>query len=279
MKTNELWIIGDLQGCADALDRLLMRLPAGAHFIFLGDLVNRGPASLHCLRLVRELCLAGRAVALLGNHDLHLLAVAAGIRPYHPDDTFGDILAAPDRSVLIDWLRSCPLVHAQANTLFVHAGLLPTWSAAQAMGLAAEVQTELRADRHEKYLATLYGNEPARWSDTLMGADRHRCIINAMTRLRFVDAQGRMDLSIKTAPANAPANLTAWFDHPYRASRDHTIVFGHWSALGLMNRQDAVCLDTGCIWGKTLTAMSWPQRQCVQVPCQGSAVAVKPSPQ
>ncbi len=262
-----LYAIGDLQGCGDELDRLLMKLPADAQMIFVGDLINRGPQSLHCLRQVRSLCMAGRALAVLGNHDLHLLAVAAGIRPHHDDDTFSDILKAPDRAVLIDWLRTCPLAHFEAGALFVHAGVLPQWTLAQTLALAHEVAAGLRSPDHEKFLATMYGNEPARWTDTLSGADRHRCVINALTRLRLVDAQGTMNFRIKGPPADAPAGLVPWFDHPYRATRDTPVVFGHWSAVGLMNRPDAVCLDTGCVWGGALTAFSWPQRQSIQVPC------------
>lgn len=262
-----LWAIGDLQGCADALDRLLPRLPADARFIFVGDIVNRGPQSLYCLRVVRDLCLSGRAVALLGNHDLHLLAVAAGIRPHHDDDTLGEILAAPDREALINWLRTCPLLHFEAGALFVHAGLLPPWTRTQALALAAEVEAGLRAADYKKFLATMYGNDPARWDEALTGAERHRCVINAMTRLRFVDAQGAMNLRVKGPPADAPSGLMPWFDHPTRATRDTPVVFGHWSAVGLMNRAEAVCLDSGCIWGRALTAFSWPQREVVQVGC------------
>ena len=262
-----LYAIGDIQGCGRALDALLARLPAHARLIFVGDLVNRGPQSLYCLRKVRDLCLAGRAVAVLGNHDLHLLAVAADIRPHHADDTFGDILNAPDAAALIDWLRTCPLAHFEAGALFVHAGALPPWTRAQALVLAAEVEAGLRASDYKKFLATMYGNEPARWSDALVGADRHRCVINAMTRMRLLDAAGTMNFRIKGPPADAPAGLVPWFDHPERATRDTPVVFGHWSAVGFMNRPDAVCLDTGCVWGRALTAFSWPQREVVQVGC------------
>ncbi len=264
---SALYAIGDVQGCGSALDALLARLPTDARLIFVGDIVNRGPQSLYCLRTVRDLCLAGRAVALLGNHDLHLLAVAASIRPHHADDTFGDILNAPDAEALIDWLRHCPLAHFEAGALFVHAGVLPQWTCAQAIGLAAEVDAGLRAPDYKKFLATMYGNEPARWSDALTGADRHRCVINAMTRMRLLDADGTMNFRIKGPPADAPDGLVPWFDHPMRATRDTPVVFGHWSAAGLMNRADAVCLDTGCVWGRALTALSWPQREVVQVGC------------
>lgn len=266
-----LWAIGDLQGCGAQLDALLPRLPQSARLIFVGDLINRGPQSLYCLRQVRALCESGRAVAVLGNHDLHLLAVAAGIRRQHADDTFSDILDAPDSAALLDWLRRCPLAHFEAGALFVHAGVLPQWTLEQTLTLAGEVQAGLQAGKDPKeFLATLYGNEPALWSDTLRGADRHRCVINALTRLRFVDARGTMNFGVKTAPALAPKELMPWFDHPTRATRSTPVVFGHWSALGFMNRHDVVALDTGCVWGGALTALSWPQRQVIQVSCEAT---------
>ena len=265
--TAALFAIGDLQGCGAQLDALLARLPADAQLIFVGDIVNRGPQSLHCLREVKALADAGRAIALLGNHDLHLLAVAAGIRPAHDDDTLGEILDAPDRDALLDWLRARPLAHHEAGALFVHAGVLPQWTVTQTLALAGEVQVRLRAPDYRDFLASMYGNRPARWHDTLAGADRLRCIINALTRLRFVDASGTMEFSVKEGAAAAPAGFAPWFDHPQRATRDTPVVFGHWSTLGFMDRPDAVCLDTGCVWGGALTAISWPGRQRIAVDC------------
>ncbi len=263
--TSPLWVIGDLQGCFGALQSLLRKLPPSSRLLFVGDLVNRGPQSLQTLRFVRSL--GERAVALLGNHDLHLLAVAAGIRPQHGDDTLQDILEAPDRTALLDWLRARPLAHLEAGALFVHAGVLPQWTVAQTLALAGEVELGLRAADYREFLATMYGNQPARWDDNLAGADRARCVINALTRLRFVAADGTMDFKVKEGAAAAPPGFMPWFDHPQRATRGTPIVFGHWSTLGLMVRDDVVGLDSGCVWGGKLTALAWPSRTLFQVPC------------
>jgi bis(5'-nucleosyl)-tetraphosphatase (symmetrical) len=260
-----LWAIGDVQGCVDSLRALLDELPGSARLVFVGDLVNRGPQSLQSLRLVRSL--NDRAVALLGNHDLHLLAAAAGIRRPHEDDTLSEILAAPDRDELLDWVRTRPLAHREAGALFVHAGVLPQWSVDKTLALAGEVETRLRAPDYRDFLATMYGNLPARWDDRLAGPGRARCVINALTRLRFVAADGTMDLTIKEGVGASPPGLLPWFDHPGRATSGTPVVFGHWSTLGLMVRADAVCLDTGCVWGGSLTALAWPSRRLRQVRC------------
>jgi bis(5'-nucleosyl)-tetraphosphatase (symmetrical) len=266
-------VIGDLQGCLESLRELLGAARADERLLFLGDLVNRGPASLATLRFVRNL--GDRAIAVLGNHDLHLLAVAAGIRPLHADDTLQEILDAPDREDLLDWLRARPLAHAEAGALFVHAGVLPQWTVAKTLALAAEVEACLRGADHRSFLKQMYGNAPARWNETLAGADRLRCVINALTRLRFVSADGTMDFHVKEGTAAAPAGYMPWFDHPARATHPACggvpVLFGHWSTLGLLDRPDAVCLDTGCVWGGELTAMRWPQRTIVQVTCPPSA--------
>jgi bis(5'-nucleosyl)-tetraphosphatase (symmetrical) len=260
-----LLVIGDLQGCDSSLQSLLAVAPHHDRLLFLGDLVNRGPQSLAALRRVREM--GERAVTVLGNHDLHLLAVAAGIRPPHADDTLQEILEAPDAHDLLDWLRARPLAHFEQGALFVHAGVLPAWTAQRTLELAQEVQARLRGPDYRAFLATMYGNHPARWDEALVGPDRLRCILNALTRVRFVRDDGTMDFQIKEGLAAAPAGLVAWFDHPRRASRGTPVVFGHWSTLGLMLREDAICLDTGCLWGQTLTALSWPERTVYQVPC------------
>ncbi|MEW5878933.1 MAG: symmetrical bis(5'-nucleosyl)-tetraphosphatase [Pseudomonadota bacterium] len=262
---RELVAIGDLQGCAASLRQLLAQIEAGTRLLFVGDLVNRGPQSLEALRFVRAL--GDRAIALLGNHDLHLLAVDAGIRPQHRDDTLQEILDAPDREELIDWLRRRSLAHFDAGALFVHAGVLPQWTVEKTLALAREVEVRLRADDYHDFLATMYGNQPARWDDALTGADRLRCVINALTRLRFVAADGTMDFKVKEGAAAAPPGYVPWFEHPQRATRGTPVVFGHWSTLGLLLREDAICLDTGCVWGGRLTAMSWPRRRIVQVDC------------
>jgi bis(5'-nucleosyl)-tetraphosphatase (symmetrical) len=269
--TTALAAVGDLQGCADALRQLLAAQAGPTRWIFVGDIVNRGPESLASLRLVRSLCEAGDAVALLGNHDLHLLAVAAGIRPLHHDDTLAAILEAPDRAELLDWLRHRPLAHFEAGALFVHAGVLPQWSAQDTLAVAEEVEASLRGARPHHFLQTMYGNTPARWHDALAGADRLRCAINALTRIRFVAADGAMDLKTKGGPGSAPAGFMPWYDHPQRKTHPARggvpVVFGHWSALGLMLRDDAICLDSGCVWGGALTALAWPDRSVQQVNC------------
>ncbi len=266
MSTSDvLWAIGDVQGCLGSLESLLRGLPPSAPLVFVGDIVNRGPQSLQSLRFVRAL--GERAEVLLGNHDLHLLAAAAGIRPLHDDDTLAEILEAPDRDSLLDWLRAQPLARLRSGALFVHAGVLPQWSVAQALALAGEVEAGLRSERWCEFLATMYGNRPERWDDGLAGAERARCVINAFTRLRFVAADGTMDFRVKQGAAAAPPGYVPWFDHPARASRGTPIVFGHWSTLCLMLRQDAVCLDSGCVWGGALTALAWPSRRLLQVQC------------
>lgn len=271
-----LLVIGDLQGCDDSLQELLAIAPSSGRLLFLGDLVNRGPQSLAALR--RVYAFGERAVSLLGNHDLHLLAVAAGIRPQHPDDTLEEILDAPDAQVLLDWLRTRPLAHYEQGALFVHAGVLPPWSAMRALELAREVEQQLSGPDYRSFLATMYGNQPAQWDDSLSGPDRLRCILNALTRIRFVGADGTMDFRIKQAPTKAPAGWIPWFEHPQRASKDTPVVFGHWSTLGLMLRKDAICLDTGCLWGGALTALSWPEQSVCRVPCQGVRKPIQRQP-
>jgi bis(5'-nucleosyl)-tetraphosphatase (symmetrical) len=261
-----LLVIGDVQGCDDRLQELLAKAPAADRLLFLGDLVNRGPQSLAALRRVRGF--GERAITVLGNHDLHLLAVAAGIRRQHPDDTLQEILDAPDAEELLDWVRKRPLAHFEQGALFVHAGLLPPWSVARALELAHEVERMLSGPDYRSFLATMYGNQPARWDDGLTGAERLRCILNALTRARYVSEDGTMDFRIKVAPAQAPPGWIPWFEHPQRASRGTPVVFGHWSTLGLMVREDAICLDTGCLWGEALTALSWPERSVYQVECR-----------
>jgi bis(5'-nucleosyl)-tetraphosphatase (symmetrical) len=266
-------VIGDLQGCLASLQELLASVAPEQRLLFVGDLVNRGPDSLAALRFVRDL--GERAIALLGNHDLHLLAVAAGIRPLHRNDTLQEILDAPDRAQLIDWLRERPLAHGEPDALFVHAGVLPQWTVKKTLALAGEVEACLRGPDHRTFLTQMYGNTPARWDDRLTGADRLRCVINALTRVRFVSTDGTMDFRVKEGIGAAPPGFVPWFDHPARVSRPARgglpIVFGHWSTLGLLHRHDAVCLDTGCVWGGRLTAMHWPERTFVHVKCPQSA--------
>jgi bis(5'-nucleosyl)-tetraphosphatase (symmetrical) len=259
--------IGDLQGCAEPLDRLLqgIRPAADEPLWFAGDLVNRGPDSLAALRRVRALGV--QATVVLGNHDLHLLAIAGGLRRPHRSDTLDAVLIASDRNALVDWLRTRPLAHLERGHLLVHAGLFPQWTAGQAVELAAEVERVLRGPDWLDFLAVMYGNRPDRWDDALSGDDRLRAIVNALTRMRFVDASGRMDFAVKDGAATAPAGLVPWFDAPGRRSRDVTVVCGHWSTLGLVLRDDLVALDTGCVWGGALSAVRLEDRRTWQVAC------------
>lgn len=260
------YVIGDIQGCQERMDVLLRKIDAvdaRAALIFVGDLVNRGPRSLQTLRQIRAL--EPRARVVLGNHDLHLLAVSAGIRPAHRTDTITDILEAPDRDDLLGWLRSQPLALSERNHLIVHAGVLPQWSAAQTLALAAEIETVLRGAEWMQFLREMYGNQPARWDEGLRGADRLRCIVNALTRLRFCSVDGEMDLASKGLEA-LPGYMP-WFEVPWRATEDVTVVFGHWSTLGLMLKPNLISLDTGCLWGGKLTAVCLEDRSVTQVDC------------
>ena len=262
------YAIGDVQGCharaINIIDKIQTRTP-DARLVFVGDAVNRGPQSLAMLRLVRES--SDRAEMVLGNHDLHLLAVSIGIRKPGRGDTLDDILSAPDCAELLDWLRHRPLALREGNYLMVHAGLLPQWTADQALSLAQEVEAALRGPDWQDFLRGMYGNEPARWDDGLQGADRLRCIVNALTRIRFCSADGTMDFHTKDGAREAPAGFMPWFDVPGRRSSDVTVVAGHWSTLGLVVRPDFIALDTGCVWGGKLTAVCLEDREIVQVDC------------
>lgn len=269
MIDNPIWMIGDVQGCGTPLDALL-RHPEidqpGSRFWFAGDLVNRGPQSLASLRRIKAL--GDRAISILGNHDLHLLAVSAGIRAPSKNDTIQEILDAPDAQELIDWLRNRPLAHFEAGHLMIHAGVLHKWTAQKTLALAAEVETVLRGKNWQKGLQKMYGNEPVQWRDDLSGSKRIRIIINALTRMRMCTIKGEIDLNSKASPrGQRNGTLVPWFDVPGRATRDVTVVFGHWSTLGLMVRPDAICLDTGCVWGGQLTAMRLQDRRIIQIPC------------
>lgn len=231
----------------------------------VGDLVNRGPDSLACLRFVKALGPA--AVTVLGNHDLHLLCVAHGVEKPRKRDTLDAVLEASDRDELLHWLRHRPLMHVEAGFALVHAGLLAPWSVARARALAAEVEARLQGDDFMSLLRNLYGDEPSRWSDALAGIDRLRVIVNAMTRLRVCDADGTMVLGFKGEPGEASDGWTPWFDVPGRLSADHTVICGHWSALGLYLRPDLLSLDSGCVWGRSLTAIRLEDRHPFEVPC------------
>jgi bis(5'-nucleosyl)-tetraphosphatase (symmetrical) len=263
-------LVGDLQGCADALERMLAEIgfsPSRDRIVVLGDLVNRGPSSLAVLRRLQGLGHA--ATCLLGNHDLHLLAVASGTRELQAGDTFGDVLTAPDAAAQIDWLRAQALAHVEAGWLCVHAGVVPQWTAADTLAHAAEVQSLLRGPDLADFTAAMYGSRPARWTPTLQGDERLRFIVNALTRIRFCSDDGTLDLKTKEGAGAAPAGFRPWFDIPDRLTRDQPIAFGHWSTLGLINRPDLLATDTGCVWGGALTAVrvDGGRREVVQIPC------------
>jgi bis(5'-nucleosyl)-tetraphosphatase (symmetrical) len=260
MKTMAMYLIGDVQGCDDALQRLLTHIqfsPSRDTVFLLGDLVNRGPQSDKVLR--RLMAYGSSARCLLGNHDLHLLAVAHGVRPTHRNDTLDCILQAPDRAALLGWLQNqhlaLDLVTPQTRWLMVHAGVLPQWTATQTLALAAEVEALLRGPQALAFFQQMYGNHPARWSEDLQGMDRLRVVVNALTRLRFCSADGVMEFETKEGAGTAPAGYMPWFDVPGRQTRDCTLAFGHWSTLGWLDRSEVFSLDSGCVWGGCLTAL------------------------
>lgn len=266
------YAIGDIQGCFEPLQRLLAQIhfdPSRDQLWFVGDLVNRGPASLEVLRFVRGL--GDKAVVTLGNHDLHLLVVAEGFAKRHPDDTLGAILEAPDRDELLYWLRTRPLMHVQGDFAMVHAGLLPQWTVPQATALAGEASAVLAGDDHREFFRHMYGNKPDRWDDNLEGWDRLRVVINALTRMRICTVDGAMEFKHKGELADIPERYLPWFDVPGRASLGTTVVFGHWSALGFRARADYVSLDSGCLWGRALTALRLEDRQVFQIACPDGA--------
>lgn len=262
------YAIGDLQGCYEPLQRLLSKLkfdPTQDHLWFCGDLVNRGPQSLECLRFVRDLGHRGQTV--LGNHDLHLLAIHFGHASPRGSDTISDILEAPDRDSLMDWLRHQPLVHYDAalNWCMSHAGVPPMWSARKARKLAQEVEAVLQNDC-QSFFEHMYGNQPDVWDNTLTGPDRLRVIVNYLTRMRFIDASGRLDLVTKEGAGAAPEGFFPWFRHPSRKTRHKRLLFGHWAALkGETGTENVWALDTGCVWGAKLTALRLEDGQRFQV--------------
>ncbi len=272
-----LYCIGDIQGCDQALGRLLETVdfsPSRDTAYLLGDLVNRGPDSAAVLRR----CLAhdGALQAVLGNHDLHLLAVAHGAREPGRRDTLAPLLHAPDREGLLGWLRQQPLARMLTlngeRLLMVHAGVLPSWTVDQTLDLAREVQTVLRSSDLPNFLRAMYGNHPAQWNDQLQGTERLRVIVNALTRLRFCSPEGIMDFDSSESASAAPPGLLPWFDVLGRQTAEALVAFGHWSTLGWVNRPDLLALDTGCIWGGCLTAVRFgttlAERERLQVHCE-----------
>lgn len=264
------YVIGDVQGCCGALDRMLAEIgfsPSRDRIYLLGDLVNRGPQSLETLRRLRGF--GDAAVCLLGNHDLNLLAVAQGVRRPHASDTIAEILAAPDRTAWLDWLRHRRMAVFEHGWLMVHAGVVPQWDAAQTLSLAGEIEALLRGDALAGFLPQMYGDLPARWSDALAGAERWRFVVNVLTRVRFVAADGTLDLVTKEGADGALPGFRPWFEVPGRRTEGTPIAFGHWASLGLIARPDLLALDTGCVWGRRLSAarIDGGRREIVQVEC------------
>ena len=262
------YAIGDLQGCHTSLLHLLDEIrfdPEADRLWLVGDLVNRGPASLDVLRTVKKL--GDAAISVLGNHDLHLLALAEGFGRAHKGDTLDEVLNAPDRDELLAWLRRQRLAWRDGEVLMVHAGVLPSWTADDTMERAAEAEAVLRGPHYRDFFAQMYGNAPVAWDDSLEGVERLRVIVNAFTRLRYCSAAGEMEFHHKGAPGTQPAGWLPWFEIPGRRSAEATVVIGHWSTLGLINRQDLIALDTGCLWGGRLTAVRLEDRQVFAVQC------------
>jgi bis(5'-nucleosyl)-tetraphosphatase (symmetrical) len=270
------YVVGDIQGCYAEFAQLLDMIafdPSGDRVWLVGDLVNRGPDSLSVLRHVKSLGTA--ATTVLGNHDLHLLVVAAGHRAPHRRDTLSLVLEAPDRDDLLDWLRRRPLVVREGDLLLVHAGLLPSWTPAEAVRLSGEVEAVLASSAYDDFLRHLYGDEPVRWDPGLTGNDRLRVIVNACTRLRFCSVEDVMELKEKRGPEHSPRGFAPWFAHPGRKSAGVTVLCGHWSTLDLTFAPNMMMLDSGCLWGGTLTAVRLDDARVFQVPSR-SAIVPKP---
>ncbi len=268
-----VYAIGDVQGCFDELLALFEAIhfsPKHDQVWFTGDLVNRGTQSLEVLRFVKSL--GDRAVTVLGNHDLHLLAVAAGAAKLRPKDSFMDVLEAPDRDTLLVWLRRQALLHhdAELGYTLVHAGLPPQWDLATAQVCAAEVEHVLRGADALPFFQQMYGAQPARWRDDLRGWERLRFITNSFTRLRYCEADGSLAFTCKGAPGTQAARQVPWFEVADRRSADLNILFGHWSTLGRYEGRGVTCLDTGCVWGAALTALRLDDRRWFSVSCEGA---------
>lgn len=248
--------VGDIQGCDEPLGRLLDQVGFSAsrdRLYVLGDLVNRGPDSLAVLRRLQSM---GESVqCVLGNHDLHLLAIAAGAKSMGKMDTLDEILQAPDKIELLHWLQHQAIAIFEENVLMVHAGVLPQWSLTETLTLARELEDILQSNASAEFFMNMYGNEPAQWTPDLKGMDRWRCALNAFTRLRFCSLTGAMEFETKEGSAKAPEGFMPWFEVPHRQTADTTIAFGHWSTLGAVARSDVWALDTGCVWGGCLTGL------------------------
>lgn len=279
-----IWAIGDVQGCYDQLESLLnhpeIKNDPDCKLWFAGDIINRGKGSLKTLKRIMEL--GDRAITVLGNHDIHCLAVAAGFRQEHHTDTISEILKSKHRDDYVEWLRHRPLAHYEYEHLMIHAGVMQAWSAEKTMELAEEVsQKVLKANDWQQKLSTVFGNEPNYWDDSFRGSKRRRVVINALTRMRMCHTDGSMDFDYKGAPPLHPmphkAKALPWFELANRQAAETTIVFGHWSTLGLLIRPHLLALDTGCVWGGRLTAMRLSDRKLIQIPYFEDSVK-KPSP-
>lgn len=262
------YAIGDVQGCFAALENLIHRIGFTSpkdRLLFVGDLVNRGPESLRVLRYVRSL--DSEATTVLGNHDLFLLAAAAGVVPPRPKDTLSDILRAPDRAHLVDWLRQQRLVYRTNQFTMVHAGFLPQWTVEEAELLAAEVEDALQGPDHQRLLRALYTGPRLQWSTALTGMERLVAIATILTRLRICSPAGVVDMDFSGPPSEAPNGYQPWFEVQGRRSRTTTIVCGHWAALGLHLAENLIALDSGCVWGHRLTAVRLEDRKVFQAEC------------
>ena len=261
------YVIGDLQGCFYSFNNLLKKCafnPASDKLWLVGDLVNRGPFSLEVLRWLyaHQDCVT----SVLGNHDLHALAVYEGLAESHRNDTLQALIDANDSDQLFDWLRHQRLAYSEMGYLMVHAGLLPQWDAETATVLAQEVEQVLHGENYRQFLSHMYGNQPDHWNDTLKGMERLRIITNAMTRLRVCSESGKMEFRFKGSPKDIPEGYMPWFDIKSRRSRKDMLIVGHWSALGLVKRKRFIALDSGCLWGGKLTACRLEDRKFFQVP-------------
>ncbi|NND65706.1 MAG: symmetrical bis(5'-nucleosyl)-tetraphosphatase [Gammaproteobacteria bacterium] len=261
-----IYAIGDVQGCLEPLRRLVDHInfdPSQDQLWFAGDLVNRGPDSLGALRFIKTLCDQGQGTVILGNHDVRLITTSLLGRKKANKilggkvDTLGPILDAPDRDQLVTWLRNQPLAHYDEplNTLMIHAGLPPQWNLKRTLSCADEVQKQLRGDKHLKFIKRLYVNRPTKWRKRLRGMKRSRFITNAFTRTRFCEENGTLNFLEKGAPGSQPKKLVPWFAHPKRKTQDVRIVFGHWASLGVHQSHNVIGLDSGCVWGGSLTAV------------------------
>lgn len=258
------YAIGDIQGCFEAFQALLKKIafdPAKDQLWLTGDIINRGPQSLETLRYV--ISLGNSAKVILGNHDCHALAVYNGHKRAHKLDTYQTIIDAPDAGELFDWIRTRPFFYEDKKLGFsmLHAGVPPQWTLDETRQYARELEAALQGDDYNQFLTAMYGNKPDQWDNALHGNDRLRFIINSFTRTRYCDQYGKMDFSEKLAPGSQPSHLMPWFEVPNRQTADTNILFGHWSTLGIHQKNNTYCLDSGCLWGGQLTAMRLESQQ------------------